>query len=633
MAEKSLSSLLRSLIPEADQHQPLQKGKRRKVHDAERVLKQRDPVIPELGPNYNVIVKALAGTGKTFSMIVGAGNVFGEKIWGDIVKEIARKKNKDPGTFRVVPSQEQEAIWQAMRDIRDNNTIRTVVYCAFNKKIVVDFTEEWSWMCQWLDARCGVKLEFATINSLGYKVCRQAFGRGYLKCSDWAVINIISELTGMDYREARKQESKAAIFDASKKLASMVKVNLVGWDAETGFDVNAVTVSELDRLVSHYDIELNGCRDEVYDLVPKILRESLNGLNRGEITFDDQNWLPIVLGLPIPKVDLIMVDEGQDLNRLRQEFCLRMGRTMILVGDTNQAIYGFAGADVDSIPRMEELLGSPTILPLTETRRCAKAIVREAQQYVPEFRAHPDNPEGEIWSMPFCRPNGQDYNAVLEDGDMVLCRVNAPLVSQALRRLKEGKKAVIVGRSFGEQLLNFIKKLKATDVPDLIEKVDDWYHQECQKLAKMRNQDDSKVIAVEDRRDCIHAFCDGAMTVEEVMGRIDLVFTGKVCPHCGEHYDEEMTNCPKKSCEVETFLHANGKRYPQGATLVTPKGVYYSSIHKAKGAEADRVFLIRTKNAPLPHPMAKTAWAKQQEIHLIYVGITRGKNVFAWVTD
>ncbi len=77
-----------------------------------------------------------------------------------------------------------------------------------------------------------------------------------------------------------------------------------------------------------------------------------------------------------------------------------------------QAIYGFAGADAESMSRMikELSLGYRTsgetgitgdgrgciTLPLTVTRRCGKAIVDEAKKIVPDFESHPDNGPGKV---------------------------------------------------------------------------------------------------------------------------------------------------------------------------------------------------------------------------------------------
>jgi DNA helicase II / ATP-dependent DNA helicase PcrA len=51
--------------------------------------------------------------------------------------------------------------------------------------------------------------------------------------------------------------------------------------------------------------------------------------------------------------------------------------------------------------------------------------------------------------------------------------------------------------------------------------------------------------------------------------------------------------------------------------------ILLSTIHRAKGLEADTVWLLRPET--IPHPMAKTQAAVEQEDHLLYVAITRAK--------
>jgi len=92
---------------------------------------------------------------------------------------------------------------------------------------------------------------------------------------------------------------------------------------------------------------------------------------------------------------------------------------------------------------------------------------------------------------------------------------------------------------------------------------------------------------------CLQAFCERAITAADVVAAIERIFT-----------DDK-----------------NGK------------GIMLSSIHKAKGLEARRVFVIRTKDAPMPHPMAKTEWARKQEYNLLYVAITRAIEELIWVVD
>jgi len=59
------------------------------------------------------------------------------------------------------------------------------------------------------------------------------------------------------------------------------------------------------------------------------------------------------------------------------------------------------------------------------------------------------------------------------------------------------------------------------------------------------------------------------------------------------------------------------------------EGVVCSSVHRAKGLEADRVFIIRRDL--MPHPMAQSPWELVQEKNLEYVAITRSKNELIFV--
>lgn len=598
----------------------------------------------------HVVVEAFAGTGKTFTQIMGVAWAFAHGMWDEIVRTLAVKINEkagcqkvDPDTFEVIPSDEQQLVWDALA--QSHGHAKTITYCAFNKSIVTEFSETWGWLVQMLST-LGITLQFATVNALGFQTVRRAYG--YKKPTGYRNENLIGEILGVDPREYRKDPSGFALLKATDELAGLCKLTLAGWDEETGFDSSKVNADVLQDLCDHFDIEVNGNFNRIAELVPQVLQRSLDPSTGREISFDDQNWLPVVNKLPVSKVDLLLVDEGQDLPRCKQEFARMMGRRIVLVGDVNQAIYGFAGADVDSIPRMRQLL-SPNETPLeplrlTETRRCGKAIVAEAQAIVPDFKAHESNPDGMIryakWVAKMEKPvddtpvefkDGMPYQTLVGDNDMILCRVNAPLVSQALQFIKSGRKAVIRGRNFGGQLIDFVKKLKAADVPSLIQAVDDWYHTESQKENKRRNPSESKLMAIEDKKDCVIAFTEDATSVADVIEKISLVFAGKECPHCKRKFNEDAERCGNYYCKVKEKDPDTG--YDVGAKLMTPKGIIFSSVHRAKGLESDRVFILTPKGASMPHPLAKTPWQKGQEMNLKYVAITRAIHELVWVTE
>jgi hypothetical protein len=498
----------------------------------------------------HVIVEARAGTGKTTTLVEGLKKVKGLPV-------------------SITPSPQQAAVWEAMEQSKD---AKSIAFVAFNKSIATE-----------LQRRVPQGCDASTMHSMGFKAVQRAFGR--CQVESYRVSNIISELLERDIRELRKYEPD--LVKATEQLVGLCKMNLLGGNPE-----------ELDELARYYDVEMNGSRAKVFDLVPRVLERCKDVAKDGCVDFDDMIWAPVALDLPVFKYDLLLVDEAQDLNRCQQALAKKAGKRLIFVGDPKQAIYGFAGADAKSMHRLhEELSQQPTgciKLPLTVTRRCGKAIVAEAQRFVPDFEAHESNGAGKISQAQYPK-EGQtapDYTGSVLDGDMILCRVNAPLVSQCFRFLKVGLKANIQGRDIGQGLISTVKKLKAQSIPDLTGKVDDWLYKEQSKERAKRNPNDARLIALQDRADCLHCFTKGCETVDDVIRKIESVFTD----------NKDIT------------------------------GIRLSSCHKAKGLEAKRVFFINTKDAPCPHPMAKQAWEREQEHNILYVGITRAIEELIWVS-
>jgi DNA helicase II / ATP-dependent DNA helicase PcrA len=321
------------------------------------------------------------------------------------------------------------------------------------------------------------------------------------------------------------------------------------------------------------------------------------------VDFNDQIWLPVALRLPVFKYDLLLTDECQDLSKCQQALAKMAGKRLIFCGDDRQSIYQFAGADSQSIPRLIEELRETergvTVLPLTVTRRCGKKIVAEAQKIVPDFEAHEDNPEGEILNAAYedaSGPAGLDklplYHDMAREGDFVLCRVNAPLVSQAFKFIKRGVKANIQGRDIGKGLISLVKRLKAQSVQELIRKLDDWREKEVKKEQAKRFPSDNRIIAIQDKVDCLGVFCENEDTVDGVLRRINGIFTAD-------------KNSP---------------------------GIRLSSIHKAKGMESRRVFFLRPKGAECPHPAARQQWEIEGESNLVYVAVTRAIETLVMVS-
>lgn len=543
-------------------------------------------VVEDSSPH--LIIEARAGTGKTTTLIEGLKRV----------KGIAST---------MVPSEQQAAIWDLLELSR--GVAKSICFVAFNKSIASE-----------LKTRVPVGCDAMTMHGMGFRAVQRAFnltqGR---EVQEGRVGDIICRILGQTIWELRK--SKPILLKAVSKLVSLCKMNLTDLDLRApGESDDGWNEQELGSLASHYEVELNHSRAEIFGLVPKVLEACRDVARDGCIDFDDMVWLPVALDLPVTRYDLLLVDEAQDLNRCQQALAKKAGRRLVLCGDPRQAIYGFAGADAESMPRMAKELATmpeatvPVVgiaspprgcvtLPLTVTRRCGRAIVEEARKIVPDFSAHESNPDGLISQALYThrvaagtdrlieRPIEETYIPTVREGDMILCRVNAPLVSQCFTLLRRGVKANIQGRDIGQGLISTITKMKCERTVDLVAKLAEWEHSEVAKEQAKAHPSEAKIIAVCDRVDCITSFAEGVGRVDEVIRRIEAVFT-----------DDPSS-----------------------------VGVRLSSIHKAKGLEARKVYFLQPPKGSCPHPMARTNWAREQEQNLKYVGITRAIEELVWV--
>lgn len=520
----------------------------------------------------HLIVEARAGTGKTTTLIEGL------------------KRIKGVPTPGFVPSPQQQAVFEAMEMSRGK--VNTICFVAFNKSIAAE-----------LKSRVPAGCDASTMHGMGFKcVARNVRLNNSSAVNEDRVQNIIAELMGEDIRELRRKEK--TLVGATQKLVSLCKMNLVSANEDIGDGVSPYVswADQLSALASHYEVDLNGSRDKVFALVPRVMERCLDVARDGYIDFDDMVFLPVALGLPMTKYDLLLVDERQDLNKCQMQLALKAGRRIIAVGDEKQSIYGFAGADAQACSTFKKLLQEtdrPVMeLPLTVTRRCGRAIVAEAQRIVPDFHAHETCPDGVVTRATYpTEKSGKErplphYLELVQDGDMVLCRVNAPLVSQCFRFLKAGRRANIQGRDIGQGLVNLVRKLGRGSVSELVAKIDDWAHKETAAENAKRFPSDAKLIAISDKTSCLHCFTEDCETVDEVVRKIESVFT-------------------------------DDKSKP---------GILLSSGHRAKGLESRRVFILMPEGAECPHPMAKSEWQVEQEYNLLYVMRTRAIEELVYVS-
>jgi len=300
----------------------------------------------------------------------------------------------------------------------------------------------------------------------------------------------------------------------------------------------------------------------------------------GRISFNDMVWLPVVKNWVFPRFDLVVVDEAQDMNLPQLEMairaCEKTGRICI-VGDDRQAIYGFRGAAEDGMRMMQDRLGA-SVLGLTTTYRCPKAVVAIASEIVEDYHAAPTAPEGTVDEI--------EGNLLLENakiGDAILSRLNAPLMSTCLNLLRNGTPARIEGRDIGAQLVGMVQKLRAKSVPDFFRKLENWGNKQRARLSVGKNAE-AKVALINDQVETLQAVAEGARNVAEIEAKIYSLFQ-----------DSDSNSKP---------------------------AVVLSSVHKAKGLEWNRVFV-------LSQTFKKDRGIEEANIY--YVAVTRAKKHLTFV--
>lgn len=425
-----------------------------------------------------------------------------------------------------------------------------------------------------------------TFHSLGYKILNANFNRRFVNTdpNEYKYSNYISSNIS--------QLSTINTFRLGKQFSQYISniQNLVNF----GRCYLSETVEDLDKICERYGII---CIADEKEVAVKVLEWGEKCLD--EIDYTDMVWLPNTLHLDSKfyKYDWIIVDECQDLNMVEKDMlftCRRMGTRMMFFGDKAQAIYSFSGADSEAFDKLKEL--EDTIqLPLSISYRCPKNIVEYVHYLVPTIEYDKKNKtKGEVI---------ENANlADVKDGDMILCRNNAPLAQIYIELLRNGVKAKILGKDYSANLSKTIRNTKEEllnvdlSVQGVFSKLYDIFYDlvetamHKQNITKEEALTSSTIIAKLDEIKVLEILSEGLTTSKELQERIKDIFTDN-----------------KES------------------------GIILSTIHKSKGLESPNVY-IACKSL-MPSKTAKQPWEIEQENNLIYVAYTRAKKKLGFLDE
>ena len=358
----------------------------------------------------------------------------------------------------------------------------------------------------------------------------------------------------------------------SDKEALAAALKLVGFAKNTCIKP---TRSELEAICETQDISVEGL--DVIEIAIRILERSKVADAQGRISFNDMVWLPVAMNWVKPWYNLVCIDEAQDMNipQLMMARAASSGR-VIVVGDSRQAIYGFRGAVQDGMQMMKVTLRASGAK-LSTTYRCPKAVVKIAAEIVPDYKAADSAPEGEVGYV------SGELAPLVKVGDAILSRLNAPLMPLALQLLRKNIPARIEGRDIGRQLIGMVRTMKASIVPHFMERVEAWLAKQIERLERCKNPE-KKIEATRDIADTLKALAQDAKSVADIEARVNSLFQ-----------DSDSSSKP---------------------------AVVLSSVHKAKGLEWNRVFLLSDT-----FRKGKT----KEEDNIYYVAVTRAKQALYFV--
>lgn len=410
----------------------------------------------------------------------------------------------------------------------------------------------------------------STINSIGHRTVGRHLGRVSLDDRKYrAIAKDLTAPLANDYDERHKLAG--ALYD----LCRFVRITL----ADPGDQ------AALGRLIRHYGIE--DITTELLLLV-KVAVERGNNLAAEQkvLDFADQLYLPHRWTLTPDQYDWVLIDEAQDLNAAQLDLvlkCVNQTGRIVAVGDGRQAIYGFAGADAASFQKIATATDA-TRLPLSICYRCPSGHLDLAREIVPEIEARDNAPDGIIEHI-----SEQDLHRHLQPNDLVLCRLTAPLIDACLELIARGTPATVRGRDIGKQLTKIVDQ--ATDNGDKSWEHFIWhldaYHAE---QAAKSSDDDEKLQSLEDRVNAVR--------------------------RCYQEW---------QSTSAETFKSRLEGLFNDKNSIIT-----LSTIHRAKGLEAERVFVLRPDKLPLQLRNPQQ-WQTEQEWNLRYVALTRSKHYLCFV--
>jgi len=473
-----------------------------------------------------------------------------------------------------------------------------------------------------LDKDIASEISISTFHALGYKILNEQEGAG----TDKDMITVLSE-------DDRKQLLFAAGCDRTNISNVSATISFARQDLrspqETASSDQQKICAEYERLLEEYGVY--DMDDLIYRTVV-LLKENKNVLDHYRNKY---RW--------------VMIDEFQDINYAQYElirlFAPDMNANLCVIGDPNQAIYGFRGADVIFIRKFTQDFPDARIYKLKKSYRCTNNILKASGDVIYDKSQSDSFLEGmqdgvKINIMPYAsdRSEAEDIARIIErlTGGLRFFSMDSDIVKGESEENAVSLSEIAVLCRVKDQMRVFEKAFNDHSIP----------YQTIGDDPFFRTDPVSTII------DIMKLIVDPGLSfirekiekkgVLQVGSRIDInadnkTVRGIIEEIAGRYFYGDKSVDPDIFRRMTVLADQYGKNvneFLKYCSLGTGSDTYNNNIenvtlmtlHGSKGLEFEYVFIAGCENGLLPYSVFESQQSDtEEEKRLLYVGMTRAK--------